>query len=287
MATPLPVQPQRIPKAQALIDIQAARDELADLAGTTSITLADEVKIELESLAKDPALLASVKRERFYATGLELIEAEACPFCDNPWDPVGLKLRVQAKVEHLEQVSQRRKALEEKLAPLVALLHRAQASMNTIIRYAGLSTKPVPMLMVRNYSATCTTAAGQLSSFLPLADTITVLTNVTVVPASVSDAIVEFEKVVAALPEPTKQDAAREWLTVAQERLDVWRDAMRKKKVATERALTSRQVSDIYAKTSDSVLEGIYKDVEKDFARLYSFVNRDDEEKLVLSWFRL
>ncbi len=278
MATPLPVQPQRIPKAQALVDIQAARDALTDLAGTTSITLADEAKIELESLAKDPALLASVKRESFYSTGLELIEAEACPFCDNPWDPVGLKLRVQAKIDHLEQVSRRRKALEEKLAPLVARLQRAQASMNTLIRYAGLSTKPVPMLMVRNYSATCTTAAGQLTSFLPLADTITALTNVTVVPESVSDAIGEFEKVVAALPEPTKQDAAREWLTVAQERLDVWRDAMRKKKVATERALTSRQVSDIYAKTSDSVLEGIYKDVEKDFARLYSFVNRDDEE---------
>ena len=145
--------------------------------------------------------------------------------------------------------------------------------------YAGLSTKLVSMLTVRNYSATCSTAAGQLTTFLPLADTITVLTNVTVVPESVTAAIGEFEKVVAALPEPTKQDAAREWLTVAQERLDVWRDVMRKKKVATERAQTSRQVSDVFAKSSDRVLERIYKDVEKDFARLYSFVNRDDEEK--------
>ena len=56
-----------------------ALNALTDLAGTTSITLADEARIELESLAKDPALLASVKRESFYATGLELIEAEACP----------------------------------------------------------------------------------------------------------------------------------------------------------------------------------------------------------------
>jgi ABC-type cobalamin/Fe3+-siderophores transport system ATPase subunit len=86
MATPLPVQAQRIPKAQALVDIQAARDALTDLAGPTSITSAEEAKIELESLAKDPALLASVKRERFYATGLELIEAEACPFHGIQWD---------------------------------------------------------------------------------------------------------------------------------------------------------------------------------------------------------
>jgi ABC-type cobalamin/Fe3+-siderophores transport system ATPase subunit len=277
MAAPLPVQPQRIPKTQALIDIQASRDALRDIAG--ALMLADEVRVELGVLAADPAVSANVKRESFYATGIELIEAEACPFCDTTWDPIGLKRHIEAKIGHLEQVSLKRKALESKLAPLLAYLHKAQASINTLIRYAGLSTKPVPVLSLRTYSATCATAVGQMTSFLPLADTITVLTNVTLIPQSVTDAIADFEKMVTELPEPTKQDAAREWLTVAQERLDVWRDAMRKKKVASERAQTSRQVSDLYAKASDIVLESIYKDVEKDFAALYSFVNRDDEEK--------
>lgn len=61
----------------------------------------------------------------------------------------------------------------------------------------------------------------QLTAFLPLADTIGVVTDLPMVPQAVSDAIDKFEKTVAALPEPTKQDAARDWLTVAQERLQV------------------------------------------------------------------
>ncbi|MGI9065262.1 MAG: ATP-binding protein [Pyrinomonadaceae bacterium] len=259
MATPPTVQPQRIPKAQALIDIQAAREAVADIASVTIITSVDEVRTELAVLAADPAVSASVKRESFYATGIELIEAEACPLCDTTWDPVGLKRHVQAKIDHLEEVSLKRKAVEEKIAPLIALLSKAQASMNTLIRYAGLSTRPVPMLAVRSYRAGCATAMEQLASFLPLADTITVLANVPVVPQGVTDAIDEFEKTVVVLPEPSKQDAAREWLTVAQERLNVWRDAMRKRKVATERALVARQVSDIYAGASDTVLAGILR----------------------------
>jgi len=98
------------------------------------------------------------------------------------------------------------------------------------------------------------------------------------VPPDVLDAIDRLEASVTALPQPTQQDAARDWLTVAQERLEVWRDAMRKQEVARERAQRARTVSDIYARTSNSVLSGIYHDVEDRFAGLYGFVNREDED---------
>jgi recombinational DNA repair ATPase RecF len=71
----------------------------------------------------------------------------------------------------------------------------------------------------------------------------------------------------------------RDWLSVAQERLEFWRDATRKNKAATEQAQRARKVSDIYANTSDKVLVGIYAAVEKDFASLYRYVNREDENK--------
>lgn len=41
----------------------------------------------------------------------------------------------------------------------------------------------------------------------------------------------------------------------------------------------ARKVSNIYATTNDEVFAGIYADVEKYFAALYRFVNRDDEVK--------
>lgn len=54
---------------------------------------------------------------------------------------------------------------------------------------------------------------------------------------------------------------------------------MRKQKVIKEQAQKARKVSDIYVATSDATLTGIYAEVEEDFASLYSFVNRDDEDE--------
>lgn len=279
MATPGPVQPQRIPKAQALADIRAARETLAEIASVPTTTRVAEVAADLNALAGDPAVAASVKRETFYTTGMELIEAAACPFCDTPWDFGGLKKHIQAKIDHLEEVSCKRRTAETKIAPLIAALREVQVAMNTLVGYAARATPPVAIEAARAYSANCGTTVERLTTLLPLAETITVLTNVPIVPQAVLDAIGGLDKAVAALPEPTKQDAARDWLTVAQERLEVWRDAIRKQKAATEQAQRARQVSDIYATTSDTVLAGIYAAVQKDFASLYGFVNRDDEDK--------
>lgn len=279
IAMPGPVQPQRIPKVQAVADIRAAREALAEIASVATTARVADVTADLTALAGDAAVAASVKREAFYTTGMDLIEAEACPFCDTPWDLARLKKHVQAKIDHLEEVSRKRKAAETKIAPLIAALQKVKVAIDTLVRYAALAQPPVAMKEVSDYSTTCRSAGERLSTVLPLAGTITVLSNVPIVPQAIPDAIGEFEKTVAALPEPTKQDAAREWLTVAQERLQVWRDAMRKQKVAKEQAQRARQVSDIYVATSDTVLNAIYADVEKDFASLYGFVNRDDEDK--------
>lgn len=279
MATPGPPQPQRIPKAQALADIRAAREALAEIISLPTTTRVAEVTADLTGLADDPAVAAGVTRETFYVTGMTLIEAGACPFCDTTWDLGGLKRHVQAKIDHLKEVSRRRKAAETKIAPLIAVLRKVQAAIDTLVSYAALVTPALATQATRDYSATCGTAAERLAVLLPLADIITVLTNVPMIPQGVLNAVGELEKGVAALPEPTKQDAARDWLTVAQERLEVRREAMRKQKAATEQAQRARQVSDIYAATSDRVLAGIYADVEKDFADIYRFVNRDDEDK--------
>lgn len=279
MATPAPAKPQRIPKAQALADIQATREALAEVASVATSTRVAEVVADLNALAGDPAVAAGVKQETFYTTGMELIEAEACPFCDTPWDLDKLKSHIQVKIAHLEEISRKRTAAETKIAPLIVTLRKVQSSINSLAGYAAISTPPVAIEVPREYSVNCGAAITSLTALLPLAETIRVLNNVPIVPQAVLDAIGELEKVVAALPEPTKQDAARDWLTIAQERLEVLRNARQKQKTATEQAQTARQVSNVYATTSDAVLAGIYAAVEKDFASLYGFINRDDEDK--------
>jgi recombinational DNA repair ATPase RecF len=279
MATPGPSKPQPIPKAQAVADIQAAREAIAAIVSATTSARVAEVTDDLTSLANDPTVTASVKKETFYATGMEIIGGEACPFCDTSWDLEELKKHVQGKIDHLKDVSLKRAEAEKKVAPLIAVLRKAQAAIDTLVRFAALATPPLPMKGASDYSASCKSAIDSLDTLLPLTNTIITLSNVPIIPQATLDAIDEFEKMVASLPEPTKQDAARDWLTLAQERLEVWRSAARKEKAANDKAQIARQVSDIYAKISDDVLTGIYADVEQDFAGLYRSINRDDEDK--------
>ncbi|MBI5314883.1 MAG: AAA family ATPase [Nitrospirae bacterium] len=277
MATPSLAQPQHIPKAQALADIGAARQTLTEITSASTTASAAQALDALNALASDPAISASVERESFYVIGMEMIEAAACPFCDIAWDLVDLKKHIQAKLDHLRAISDKRKKIEKMIAPLITSLRKAHSAMNNLTGHAATATPPVVIEEVISYGTSCRTAIDKLTSFLPVNETITALNSMLMVPTGAFEAIDRLDQVVAALPEPTKQDAARDWLSVAQERLEFWRDATRKNKAATEQAQRARQVSDIYATTSDKVLAGIYEAVEKDFASLYRYVNREDE----------
>ncbi len=277
MVTPGPTSPQKVPKIQALADIRAFRQELDEITSEATTTLIDDIREALNILAEDPALADSLRKETFYTTGVDLIESETCPFCDNHWAPEALKKHVQSKLNRLEEVARKRTAVENKIKPIIELLGNVQTSISTLVNYTKLLTPQIDTDTVLEYSATCETTVRRLVALIPLADTIKILTDIPMVPQGVLDEIEELEKIVAVLPEPTKQDAAKEWLTVAQERLEFWREALRKQMYAKEQAERARQVSDIYVATSDKVLTGIYKAVEKDFASLYGFANRDDE----------
>ena len=75
-----------------------------------------------------------MKKETFYATGMEIVEGEACPFCDTSWNLDELKKHVQVKIDHLKDVSRKRTAAEKKIAPLISVLGKAQATINTLVR---------------------------------------------------------------------------------------------------------------------------------------------------------
>jgi len=272
-------QPQRIPKAQALADIRGTREALAEISSDDMIKRINEVSADLNVLIGDPAIEASVKREAFFTTGMEFVDAGACPFCDTPWDIGDLITYVHAKLDHLKEVSRKRQAAETKIAPLIEALRKARAAINSLVGYAALATPPLALKAVCEYEIDCGITIERLNAFLPLAETIKVLAYAPIIPQTILDNIRELEQMVANLPEPTKQNAAREWLVIAQERLENWREATRKHKIANDQALRTRKISDIYSATGDKVLEGIYADVEKDFASLYGFINRTDEDK--------
>ncbi|MFA5167248.1 MAG: AAA family ATPase [Candidatus Omnitrophota bacterium] len=279
MATPGPTQPQPVAKTQILADIQAAREAVAELTMESSVLHVSEAKKALEELVADPIAFASVKKETFYTTGFELIENETCPFCDVEWNPDKLKKRIQEKMARLQEIAKKRDDAENKIIPLIESLEKADFAISALARYAALTGNAQIIQAATDFKGVCKSTAERLANIVPLADTITVLSKVAMVPKGVFEAINELEKIVNKLPEPTKQDAARDWLTIAQERLEVERDAVRKRAAIKAIAQRTRQVLDVYTSTSDKVLTSIYEAVEKDFSSLYSSINSDDEEK--------
>lgn len=278
LAAPIAAKAQPIPKAQAQADIQATRDALDEITGVAFTAQVADVMADVTALAVEPASMSGVTAENFYATGLALIEAESCPFCDTAWDLNALRARVQTKIDRLKEFSSKRKAIEKKIVPLTTALAKVRAAVETLVRYGSLATPPVAMQAATDYATGCLTASGSLIALLPLTDTLAPLNRLTAAPQPVLDAIAELEKFVVALPEPNKQVTAREFLTVAHERLEVWRETKRNQKTATEQARRARQVSDIYGAASDNVLVGLYAEVQKDFAALYGYINRNDEK---------
>jgi len=272
-------KPQRIAKAQAQVDIRACRQALSDLADPTTSALTAEVTKALNALAADPNLLNQVKRESFLTTGLELVEADSCPFCDHPWHPEELKERVRAKVDLLKRIAEKRRAVEILIGPVISALRKTQASIDGLVRYATLATPPLPLDVGQQYSRQCRDWIQQLASLLPLADSIAALGSMSTVPQPVLDFVDGLEKLVNAIPDPTKQDAAREWLTIAQERLEDWKDTRRKQEAGAERARRARSISDRYAGVSDSILSNMYSAVERHFIQIYQLVHKTDEDK--------
>lgn len=279
MSQPDVAQSSGVPKTQTLVDIQVARESLMELGNDSTKTLISGVVADLGALAGDSIIEASVKLESFYATGMGFIDRGACPFCDDEWDLDELRLHVQGKLDHLKQVALRRRVIEDKLAPLISLLRKIASNLDSVARQAQLVKAPDVMASANDYSVYCREASSKLSTILPLTATINQLMDLSAIPDGTINAIASFERLVSALPEPTKQEGAREWLTIAQERHQVWRESVRVHELLKERAKSVRGVYEIYVSASDKKLVGLYAAVERDFSSLYRFANRDDEDK--------
>lgn len=279
LATAPSGQIQRIPKTQAIEDIKNARTLLDEVAGAGTTAKVKEAVALLKPLASDPDLATGLDTESFLSSGLALTVAGACPYCDKTWNPEELRRHVTEKLARLKQVAQKRRAAETTLSPLSDLLRRSAKALDLLVEHAAKATPPVDVAALRTFSTSSTTSATTLGKFLPVADAIATAASMTAVPMAVTEALARLEKVVLALPEPSKQDTARVWLTRAQERMDAYRKAKRAQKSATDRSVLTKRVFDTYVAASDGVLTGIYKTVQDNFAALYRFINREDEDK--------
>lgn len=277
-STPKPAVP-KIPKIQALDDLKAARAALDALVDETLNASIDVAAGEMASLAADPIFEESLTKEAFIRSGLSLVITDNCPLCDLSWESTKLKRYLNEKLSQFETYKQRRAQLAAQLAPIIEALDKAEGTIRGLTTYASAAQPAISFEACTTFIDTLETNSKRLRALLPLSDSTAALKVAKSVPVEVTTCVDNLEKVLKALPDPSRQDAAIEWLSVAQERLEVYRNSRRKQVIAKGQSELSRKVFDLYTKTSDSVLSSMYNAVQADFAKYYAFINKDDESE--------
>ena len=269
---------QAVPKAQALADLARLRELLQRWAGPEERKSRADIIEELEALRQDPAVESSVARERFLQIALDQVESELCPVCGTPWDLEKLRELIGKKLQQLEGVAKKRESAQRNVAPVLDLIVQLKAAAASCERHGSLAKPPTDMRALTAFATHLEGSRQKLEQFLPLAASIAAVEAIATVPADVLAALGAFEAMLAGIPDPTQQDAARDYLTIGQERLEAYRRVSSRLKRAEADAKVTATAMNIYGEVCNAALEDVYKKVEKDFTAFYRFINADDED---------
>lgn len=270
-------KPVRIAKAQAKVDTESLREHLKVLVKPEYVSSCAKTSAALGGLAKDQKFLENATRESLLKSALDAFEDDACPVCDTPWKPEDFRQHVGKKLEHFEAAAAVRKEVEQKLAPIISSLEATHAAAITVARYGALLQPALDSGSLNTYAANLAHLYGSLRKFLPIAETTEALAKASVIPSDVTTVLTSIEAAINALPEPSQQDAARDFLSVGQEKLEAYRQASLNLKAVNQQATVARHVFTAYSESVTKALEAIYQQVEESFSKLYRFINHDDE----------
>ena len=267
----------RVPRPQALADLKDVAGKLASIAGETFKASAKAAADAITEFRSDPASSDGISHEALLKSALNLFDDRACPVCDTPWEPAEFRRVIGEKLEHFHALTKRREEMERQLTPVTDELSALASALALVSKYGPQLTPPVDVKAAQDHGGLLTRTVTTIKNFLPLLDTERALTETDFLPSALSLTIEALEGAVNALPEPTQQDAARDFLTVAQERLDMYRETSRQLKAGQKKAETARKVLDHFGTVTTAALDKIYRDVEEFFSGLYRAINHEDE----------
>ena len=268
--------PGRMAKGQAPKDLKAARDALVALTAEAVLSAVRVGEAEIDALAAEPTLTDATARETLLASALELFDQAHCPVCDTEWEPGRFREIVAEKREHLEAVLKLRRRAEARLAPVIERMEAAATALGAVAKYGPQFASPVSTDAIQEAGGTLAAGAAAITALVPL-DHARAGLAIAKGPAETDMLLRPIEAAIVALPEPSARDAARDYLTIGQEKLERYRGARASLRGAEARATTATRVFELYGQAVTSALDAIYKAVEARFVALYRIINHDDE----------
>jgi recombinational DNA repair ATPase RecF len=274
----VPSQPiNQIPKKQSLetiVEIRAVESSIKQKEIQDKIKLSIE---ELRILETNTLLKAGMDREKILTLSLGFANEEACPVCDIEWEEEKLKSVIVKKLKIFEAATKKRHEVETMLAPL---REKLTIYRNLLEQLSILGTKVKKEAEVKDINAIkdlVSESILRLNDFIPFDKTVESLLRFSDFQSSIEKSISEIEAEINKIPEPTEQNSAIEYLTVAQERLENYRGISLRLLQANNKSDLSNKIYEEFGNTSDTVLGEIYNRVQDKFKTFYRDVNSSDE----------
>ena len=239
------VRSTRVP-IPALADAAQAFPELCK-------TDAGQIVSDLAKLEAESALLAALQRRSFIEKGLELVDGPECPLCDMQWeDEELLRSHLQAKLAKSEEA----RVLQE------SLRSKGSAISEELIRIVGLIGPVHKLAQAEGQAEFCELLAAwktDLDELRPKLGTIDGLTGLkdrmisgwVNAPGALSESLESLTDKVKDKPDQSAALNAQTFLTTSQIRLDDYRTAMRKEKLAGTAAASAKAAYDTYCSVSE------------------------------------
>lgn len=269
--------PAKVQKAEAKANLSALMEQFDALYGETPVSARSAIQTNLESLLGDEEFLRSATREDLLKKALGLFEGEVCPVCETAWDDAKFREMIATKLERYRAAAAKRQTVEKLIAPVLAGIREGIRLCKEVRTIASLLKPKIEPDKLMKWESELEGTARDLEAVLPLKSATERLAAMAGRPEAIETELRLIQAAVDALPEPSSQEAARDYLVIGQERLDVFRRARLDEAAAEEKAKQAKKVLDVYGESTTISLESIYDSVQETFSRLYRIINKEDE----------
>ena len=268
---------QAFNKKTAENDIQSLHDWSSKVATQEIDKLLSNSVEAVISLSENKMAWKGISKQNLLNEALKHLDEPECPVCETQWEIPKLTALILQNISDLESVVSEKSKILSELAPFLSNLKSTIGILKTIFSYGEKLAPKYNTEIFREKAEEIEQHVKSIEEFKSEETVTTALNSLAACFEVLKKPSSEFQAKIQSLAETPDPLKARDFLIVANERLDVWRQKSRELQKCTDKAKSAKIVFETYSKTYEDGLNKIYLDVQDEFANFYKFVNSEDE----------
>lgn len=272
---------QPLNKTVALTDLAKLVDVI-NLFDAAPSAEAAAVVTQISRLEEDPQLLQSLHQRSLVERGLMLVEGPECPMCDHRWpDQAHLLAHLHAKQDKSKDAGAVQKLILDQSAVLSS---NAESLVNLLLNKAHAIAKSAKQTDILGSIVVWGKDLDGLRKDLDNFDAVLghkdrLSSGWHGCPENFKAELIALQDVIRAIPDLTAIVEAQTFLLNAQQRLNDYRIARKRKCVAARASKLADVTHDAWCSAMETELDELYNAVQADFSKFYRMFNDGDEEK--------